>query len=317
MANLQTILASTYKDDLILKNPVIAAAGTFGYGVEFAKIAEVQRLGAVVTIGTTSEPRHRRPHPGIVEMSSGVLYAHAPENPGRDVVHKKYAPIWEKWQTPVILNVAGNDPEDVFDSFEGSWIVPGISAIEIPTTLFRGIEGARHEYEADEELLTGCMKRIEEEYTSTPVIIKLSPTPITDELLHDAEIILAQRLRTISLVDGFAGMSIDIHTRKPRFPLYKASYAGPAIKPIALHMVYELEKHFRSRYPDMRIIGGGGIVTAEDALEFLMAGACAVQVGSANLANPRAAIEIVEGIDAFLDSEGVKDVKEIIGVAQR
>jgi len=275
------------------------------------KIAEVQRLGAVVCKGTTLLPRSGNPHPRLQETTSGLLNAVGLENPGIHIVINEYAPLWATWQTPVIVNIAGENIDEFVELaglLEG---VKGIDGIELniscPNVRAGGaIFGDNPQVVAD---VTVAVRRV----TTLPLIVKLSPN--TADLRPIALAAASSGADAISLINTITGMGIDIQACRPTLAHGTGGLSGPAIKPIALRMVYEVACELRSLYPQVPVIGIGGISTAYDALEFLMAGASAIEIGTANFANPRAGVEILEGIEEFLRREGMRDIAEIVGAA--
>jgi dihydroorotate dehydrogenase (NAD+) catalytic subunit len=309
--NLQTELAPLHKSGLLLKNPVIIASGAFGYGMEYAKIAGVQRLGAVVCKGTTLNARSGNAQPRTAESPSGMLNAIGLHNPGIHIVITKYAPIWETWRTPVIVNIAGETIREFAQLAALLEGVPGVAAIEVnvscPNVLAGGeVFGGDAGKVAD---VTAAVRR----ETTLPLIVKLSPN--SGDVRPTALAAVSSGADAVSLINTITSMSIDIETRRPALANGTGGLSGPAIKPIALRMVYEVARELRSSYPHASIIGIGGITNARDALEFLMAGASAIQIGTVNFANPRAGMEIIEGIEEFLTREGVGDIGEIVGAA--
>src|SRR6266568_5080255 len=306
---LQVDLAPHRKGGLRLHNPVMIASGPFGYTME--KIAGVQQLGAVVCKGTTLLPRGGNAHPRTVETASGMLNAIGLENPGIRVVVERYAPVWAAWQMPVIVNIAGEEIDEFVSLAEQLEGVPGIAGIEVnvscPNVRAGGaIFGNNPRVVAD---VTAAVRRV----TTLPVIVKLSPN--ASDLRPIALAAASSGADAVSLINTITSMSIDIHACRPTLAHGTGGLSGPAIKPIALRMVYEVACELRSLYPQVPVIGIGGITTARDALEFLMAGASAIEIGTVNLANPRAGVEILEGIEEFLCKEGITDVAEIVGTA--
>ncbi|MGH2495325.1 MAG: dihydroorotate dehydrogenase [Ktedonobacteraceae bacterium] len=309
--NLQIELAPQHKSGLLLRNPVMTAAGTFGYGVEYAKIAEIHRLGAIVCKGTTLHARAGNEHPRTLETASGMLNAIGLQNPGVHAVLKKYAPIWAGWQTPVIVNIAGETIEEFVALAGIIERVEGVAGIEVnvscPNIRAGGVVfGADPQAVAD---VTSAVRRA----TTLPMIVKLSPN--SGDARPTAIAAAASGADAVSLINTITGMSIDTRNKRPTLANVTGGLSGPAIKPIALRMVYEVAGELRSAYPNVPVIGIGGIGNASDALEFLMAGASAIQVGTMNFVNPRAGVEIIEGIEAFLQQEGVSEIAEIIGAA--
>jgi len=305
--NLGIQLAPHHPKRLMLDNPVMTASGTFGYGIEYSELIDIQKLGAIICKGTTLMPREGNPQPRLVETEGGLLNSVGLENIGVDAVIRDKAPIWANWRVPVIVNIAAETIDEyvnVAAKLEG---IPGVSGIELniscPNIPSGGIEfGVTPKLAAE---VTSAVKAV----TSLPLIVKLSPN-VTDikEIALAVERVGAD---AISLINTVKGMAIDISKGKPRLGNITGGLSGPAIKPIALYMVYEVAKVIH-----IPVIGCGGICYAVDALEFIMAGASAVQVGTANLANPHAALDILEGIKYFMRNKGIQKLTDLIGVAQ-
>ncbi len=309
--NIQVELASRHKSGLLLKNPVMMASGTFGYGIENAKIAEVQRLGAVICKGTTLRSRKGNAQPRTVETAAGILNAIGLQNPGVHSVVKKYAPIWAGWDTPVLVNIAGEDIEEFVSIAEQLEGIAGVAGIEVNVSC-PNVRAGGEVFGASPEAVFAVTSALRVAAT-LPLIVKLSPN--TSDVRSTALAAAEAGADAVSLINTITGMSIDITTRTRTLANGTGGLAGPAVKPIALRMVYEVAQALRVSYPHVPIIGLGGIRTTNDALEFLMAGASAIQIGTANFVNPRVGIEIVEGIEAFLVKEGVEDIKELVGAA--
>jgi dihydroorotate dehydrogenase (NAD+) catalytic subunit len=309
--HLQIELAPRHKSGLLLKNPVMTAAGTFGYGVELARIAEVQRLGAVICKGTTLHARTGNAHPRTLEVASGLINTIGLQNPGVRAVVEKYASVWASWDTPVIVNVVGNSIDEYVQVAEYLEGVPGIAGIELnvsyPDVHQRGaVFGSNPEIVSE---VTAAVRNA----TTLPLIVKLSPN--TSDIRSTALAAASSGADALSLINTITGLSIDIRTRRLHLDNGTGGLSGPAIKPIALRIVYEIAGELRSSYPHVPIIGIGGIASANDALEFLMAGASAIQVGTMNFINPHIAAEIVEGIEKFLSQEKINDIHDIVGAA--
>ena len=307
MVDLSVQLAPLHSKGLLLANPVMTAAGTFGYGVEYSQIVDIQRLGAIVCKGTTLKPREGNPQPRLVETASGILNSVGLENIGVEAVTKEKAPVWAKWQVPVIVNIAGetiDEYREVAARLEG---IAGISAIEVniscPNVSSGGIEFCTNGISAAE--VTKKVKSV----SSLPVIVKLSPN-VTD-IGEIASAVREAGADAITLINTVRGMAIDINRCQPSLGNSVGGLSGPAIKPIALYMVYKV-----AGIVDIPIIGCGGINCAEDALEFLMAGASAVQIGTANLTSPQAALEVLNGIEQFMRKKGAPNLMAIIGKAR-
>jgi dihydroorotate dehydrogenase (NAD+) catalytic subunit len=306
--NLSVQLAPKNKHGLLLANPVMTASGTCGYGTEENYPFEIQRLGAFVCKGTTLEAKDGNAQPRIIETAAGMLNSIGLQNIGIDALIDDKAPIWQKWHIPVIVNIAGETVDDYARLAAKLNGVAGISAIEVniscPNLQAGGAEfGIRAESAAD---VTAAVRKA----TSLPLIVKL--TPNTGEIVEVAFAVATAGADSISLINTLKGMAIDIQKRQPLLGSMTGGLSGPAIKPVALAMVYEIAAAI-----DLPIIGCGGIVSASDAIEFLMAGASAVQVGTTNLVNPSSPLEIVEGIKSFMSEKGIENVKELIGAAQR
>src|SRR6266516_1653101 len=309
--NVQTELAPRHKTGLLLRNPVMTAAGTFGYGLEYAKIAEIHRLGAITCKGTTLYPRNGNEQPRIVESASGILNAIGLQNHGIQAVIKKFAPTWATWQTPVVVNIAGETIEEFVELSKLLEGVEGVAGIEVNVSC-PNVRAGGAVFGADAQAVaevTAAVRRA----TTLPLIVKLSPN--SGDARPTALAAASSGADAISLINTITAISIDISSRRPVLANGTGGLSGPAIKPISLRMVYELARELRTSYSHVPIIGIGGITDANDALEFLMAGASAIQLGTINFVNPRAGVEVIEGIEEFLRKEGVEDIKEIVGAA--
>jgi dihydroorotate dehydrogenase (NAD+) catalytic subunit len=300
----QVQIAPYNQKGLLLKNPVMTASGTFGYGTEYLELIDIEKLGAVICKGTTLMPRTGNRQPRLVETTGGLLNSIGLENIGIDALIKYKAPIWAEWQVPIIVNVAGQTVDEYVEVVKKLENVRGISGIELnvscPNVEFGGIWfGTNPRVTAE---LTRAVKKV----SSLPVMVKLGPN-VTDitEIAIAAE---KSGADAISLINTVKGMAIDINKQKPCLGNIYGGLSGPAIKPIALYMVYEVAKAVH-----IPVIGCGGINCAADALEFLACGASAIQVGTANLVNPHATIDIVEGIKEFMRSNGIHFLSQLIG----
>lgn len=308
---LQVELAPQHKSGLLLKNPVMPAAGTFGYGVEYAKVAEIHRLGAVICKGTTLRPNSGNAQPRTVETASGMLNAIGLQNVGVGTLIKKYAPIWTTWQTPVIVNIAGETIEEYVEIAKKLEGVEGISALEVNVSCPNVQEGGVV-FGSSPQMVANVTAALRSA-TTLPLIVKLSPN--SSEVRPTALAAASSGADAISLINTMTGLRIAIKARRPLLDNGTGGLSGPAVKPIALRMVYEVAHELHTSHPHVSVIGLGGIATTEDALEFLMAGATAIQIGTAHFTNPRVCVEVLEGIETFLRQEGVSDIKEIIGAA--
>jgi dihydroorotate dehydrogenase (NAD+) catalytic subunit len=312
--NLQTQLAPCHKKGLILRNPVMVASGTFGsfgYGMDNANIVEVHRLGAITCKGTTLHPRSGNEQPRTLRTSSGMLNAIGLQNPGIYTVIEKYAPIWATWQTPVIVNIAGETIEEFVELATLLEGVEGVAGIEVNVSCPNVLAGGRV-FGADAQTVatvTSSVRRV----TTLPLIVKLSPN--SGDVRPTALAAAISGADAVSLINTITSMGIDIHKRRPTLANVTGGLSGPAIKPVALRMVYEVARALRSLYPQVPVIGIGGISSANDALEFLMSGASAIQIGTINFTNPRAGIEILEGIEEFMHLERIESIMELVGAA--
>jgi dihydroorotate dehydrogenase (NAD+) catalytic subunit len=292
---------------LRLKNPVLTASGTFGQGVEYAELIDVARLGAIVNKGTTPDARPGNRQYRIAETPSGILNSIGLENPGAAAVARKYARAWAELGVPVIVNVAGYSVEDyvhVVREIEGT---PGVAAYELNVSC-PNVEGGML-FGCDPDLAAEVTRAVKAE-TDKPVIVKLTPNaPDVVAVARACEEAGADGLTAINTV---LGMRIDTAKRRPILGTGSGGLSGPAIRPIAVHITYQVAQAVR-----VPIIGAGGIASAEDALEFLMAGASAVQVGTATFADPLAPIKVVEGLARYVRESGLSSIRDIIGAAQR
>jgi dihydroorotate dehydrogenase (NAD+) catalytic subunit len=306
--NLSVELAPTHSRGLRLRNPVMVASGTFGYGTEYADVVDIQRLGAIVCKGTTLEPRDGCPQPRLKETAAGLLNCIGLQNIGVEALIKEKAPLWATWQVPVIVNIAAERIEDYAKLARRLDGVAGVGGVEVniscPNVAAGGIEFGKSAKTAAE--VTSAVKAA----TSLPVMVKLTPS-VTD-IVEIAVAVARAGAHCISLINTFPGMAIDLVERKPFLANTSGGLSGPAIKPIALYMVYQVAKAV-----DIPVVGCGGIASPQDALEFLMAGARAVQIGTANFVNPRAPLEVLDGIAKFMDQQGIQDISEIVGAARR
>lgn len=286
-----------------LKNPIMTASGTFGSGAEYGEYVDLNCLGAVVTKGVSSVPWSGNPAPRIAETYGGMLNAVGLQNPGVETFCQRDIPFLKKYDTRVIVNVCGRTVEDYCQVVERLAEEP-VDLLEINVSCPNVKEGGiafGQDAKALEEI-TRQMKR----RAAQPIIMKLSPN-VADigEMARAAQ---AGGADAISLINTLTGMKIDVHKRTFALANRTGGLSGPAIKPVAVRMVYEA-----SHAVDLPVIGMGGIQNAEDAVEFLLAGACAVSVGTANFKNPCVTQEIVEGLEAYMQKYGMSDVRDLIG----
>ena len=304
--NLSVQLAPQNKRGLLLANPVMTASGTFGYGTEYAEAIDIQRLGAIICKGTTLKPRPGNPQPRLWETASGVLNSIGMENIGIDALIREKAPLWAIWKVPVIVNILGESIEDYVKLAKHLDKVPGVSGIEVNISC-PNISAGGMEFGASPKSAAGVTAAVKAK-TTLPVIVKLSPN-VTD-IAEIACAVAEAGADAISLINTLKGMAINTSSRKPVLGNVSGGLSGPAIKPVALYMVYQVARKVK-----VPVIGCGGIATANDALEFIMAGASAVQVGTANFANPCTPLDIIDGIERFMKKEGIRRITELIGAA--
>ena len=289
-----------------LKNPVMTASGTFGSGMEYSEFVDLNRLGAVVTKGVANVPWPGNPTPRVAETPGGMLNAIGLQNPGIDVFCSRDLPFLKKYDTKVIVHVCGNTTEDYCQVVERLGSEP-VDLLEINVSCPNVKEGGIA-FGQDPKALEAITKEVKK-YAKQPVIMKLSPN-VTDitEMARAAE---AGGADVLSLINTLTGMKIDINRRTFALANKTGGMSGPAVKPVAVRMVYQVANAVK-----LPVIGMGGIATAEDALEFIMAGATAVSVGTANFYNPYATTEIVDGIEAFMKEKKVEDIRELIGAVK-
>ena len=303
--NLTVELAPRRKRGLLLANPVMAASGTFGYGMELAKTIDIQRLGAIVSKGTTLRRRRGNPQPRTVETSAGMLNSIGLQNIGVATLIREMAPIWATWRVPVIVNIAGESIDDYARLARRLDGVPGVSGLELNISCPNVANGLL--FGSAPEMAAAVTVVVRQE-TTLPVIVKL--TPNVGDIVAVARAVVEADADALTLVNTFPAMAIDIHSRRPILGSTFGGLSGPALKPIALRLVYLVAEAV-----DVPIIGCGGITTAEDAIEFILAGATAVQVGTATFLNPRATLDVLEGIERYLSQHGLHDINPLVGQA--
>lgn len=289
-----------------LKNPVMTCSGTFGSGMEYSEFVDLSRLGAVVTKGVANVPWTGNPTPRIAEVSSGMLNAIGLQNPGIDVFAERDIPFLKQYDTKIVVNVCGRSEEDYVEVVERLGEEP-VDLLEIniscPNVKEGGIAFGQNPKAA--YAITKAVKA----KAKQPVIMKLSPN-VTD-ITEMAKAVEAAGADAVSLINTLTGMKIDIHRRAFALANKTGGLSGPAIKPVAVRMVYQVAKAVQ-----VPIIGMGGICNAEDALEFILAGATAVAVGTANFHDPMASVQVAEGIAAYMERYGVSDIRELIGAVK-
>ncbi|MDP2912145.1 MAG: dihydroorotate dehydrogenase [Candidatus Omnitrophota bacterium] len=288
---------------LRLKNPVMAASGTFGYAREFEKLVNLKGMGAIITKTITLNPRAGNPMPRICETAAGILNAIGLQNEGFDNFIKEKLPYLSKIGTPVIISISGNNIDEFFILAKRLDKIKSISGIELniscPNIKCEGLvaQDAKETYE-----VVKAVRKI----TGKTIITKLSPN-VTD-IVKIAKAAESAGSDAVSLVNTFLGMAIDMETRKPKLGNITGGLSGPCIKPIALRMVYDV-----SRNIDIPVIGIGGIMNAGDAVEFMIAGASAIQVGTANFIEPGVCGKIIKGIEEYLRKHKIENIEELIG----
>lgn len=289
---------------LSLKNPVMTASGTFGYGEEYSIFGDISELGAVVVKGTTLEPRIGNPPPRIYETPAGMLNAIGLQNPGVDAFLSNKLPFLREKHATVVVNIAGHSLAEYIELAGRLDSAKDVSALEINVSCPNVKEGGM-QFGIDPQATKQVVREVRKVF-SRPLICKLSPN-VTD-IVEMADAAVEGGADILSLVNTYVGMAVDIYKRKPQIANITAGLSGPAIKPLALHLVWKVAKSC-----NVPVIGIGGISTAKDALEFFIAGASAVQVGTAQFVNPHAVWEVVEGIRKFLEEQKITDIHEIIG----
>lgn len=289
-----------------LKNPVMTASGTFGSGAEYSEFVDLNKLGAVVTKGVANVPWPGNPTPRVTETASGMLNAIGLQNPGIDVFCERDIPFLKKYDTKIIVNVCGKSTKDYCEVVERLGNEP-VDMLEINVSCPNVKEGGIA-FGQNPKALEDITKEVKK-YAKQPVIMKLSPN-VTDitEMAKAAE---AAGADALSMINTITGMKIDIHKRKFALANKTGGLSGPAIKPVAVRMVYQA-----SHAVQIPIIGMGGIANAEDAIEFLLAGASAVAVGAMNFVNPYTTIEVVEGIEEYMKQYGIENVTDLIGAVE-
>ena len=307
MTKLEVELAPNHPNGLALKNPVMVASGTFGFGTEYADLLDITRLGAIITKGVTLRPRKGNPQPRIVETPAGMLNTIGLQNPGVRQVLAEKARVWARIGVPVVVNIAGETVEEYAAVAELLNEVDGVSALEVniscPNVKIGGMSFGVDPTAAAQ--VTSAVRSA----TIHPVIVKLSPN--VGDITAIARAVVSAGADAVSLINTILGMVIDVRKRRPALSTCYGGLSGPAIRPIALRMVHQVAQAI-----DVPVIGVGGITTADDALQFIMAGATAVQIGTANFVNPRTAIDIIDGLSSFLESEGIASIGELIGIVK-
>lgn len=289
---------------LDLKNPVLTASGTFGYGLEFADFIDLNRLGGFIVKGTTLHPREGNDYPRMAETPSGMLNCVGLQNKGVDYFCEHIYPQLKDIDSNVLVNVSGSSPEDYAECAARIDALDHIPGIELNISCPNVKDGGMA-FGVTCEGAASVVRAVRRRYHKT-LIVKLSPN-VTD-IASIAKAVEVEGADSVSLINTLMGMSIDIERRKSRLSIGTGGLSGPCVKPVALRMVWQV-----ARAVNIPVVGLGGIMNAADAIEFLMAGATAVEIGTANFIDPTTTIRVIDGMNEWLDSHGVKDVHEIIG----
>jgi dihydroorotate dehydrogenase (NAD+) catalytic subunit len=289
---------------LRFKNPVITASGTFGYGPEFEDFFEIDKLGGIIVKGTTLEPREGNPYPRMAETASGMLNSVGLQNKGIDYFEKQIYPRISSYNTNIIVNVNGNYIEEYVELAERVNKLEKIPAIELniscPNVKMGGMA-----FGTNPDSTREVTRAVRSAYSKV-LIVKLSPN--VTNIQEFARIAEEEGADSVSLINTLLGMAIDVRSMKPSLSTITGGLSGPAVKPVALRMVWQVAKAVK-----IPVIGIGGIMNTADALEFIMAGATAIQVGTASFIDPAASVKIIEGIEEFLNEKGFNDYSQLIG----
>ena len=293
---------------LDLKNPVMTASGTFGYGLEFADFIDLNRLGGFIVKGTTLRPREGNDYPRMAETPSGMLNCVGLQNKGVDYFCEHIYPQLKDIDSNVLVNVSGSSPEDYAECAARIDALESIPGIELNISCPNVKDGGMA-FGVTCEGAASVVRAVRKRYSKT-LIVKLSPN-VTD-IASIAKAVEAEGADSVSLINTLMGMSIDIERRQSRLSIGTGGLSGACVKPVALRMVHQV-----ARAVNIPVVGLGGIMNATDAIEFLMAGATAIEIGTANFIDPTTTIRVIDGVNEWLDNHGVKDVHEIIGCLGR
>ena len=300
MAQLQVNIGN-----LALKNPVMTASGTFGYGIEFADFVDLNRLGGFIVKGTTLHPREGNDYPRMAETAGGMLNCVGLQNKGVDYFCEHIYPQLAHLDTNVLVNVSGSTPEDYAECAARIAALPHIPAIELNISC-PNVKNGGMAFGVTCEGAATVVKAVRAAYPKT-LIVKLSPN--VTNIADIARAVEAEGADSVSLINTLMGMSIDVERRCSRLSIGTGGLSGPCVKPVALRMVWQVAKAV-----NIPVVGLGGIMNATDAIEFLMAGATAIEIGTANFIDPAITEKVVDGINEWLDAHGVQDIHDIIGV---
>jgi dihydroorotate dehydrogenase (NAD+) catalytic subunit len=300
MANLNVNIGK-----LELKNPVMTASGTFGYGIEFADLIDLTRLGGIIVKGTTLHPREGNDYPRMAETASGMLNCVGLQNKGVEYFCKNIYPQIKDIDTQMIVNVSGSTPDDYAECAAMIDELPNIQAIELNISC-PNVKNGGMAFGVTCEGASSVVRMVRKKYNKT-LIVKLSPN--VTNIADIARAVEAEGADSVSLINTLMGMSVDIERRCSRLSIGTGGLSGPAVKPVALRMVSQVAKAV-----NIPIVGLGGIMNATDAIEFLMLGATAIEIGTANFIDPTVTIKVIDGINEWLDAHGISDIHDIIGV---
>lgn len=300
MANLNVNIGK-----LELKNPVMTASGTFGYGIEFADLIDLTRLGGIIVKGTTLHPREGNDYPRMAETASGMLNCVGLQNKGAEYFCKNIYPQIKDIDTQMIVNVSGSTPDDYAECAAMIDELPNIQAIELNISC-PNVKNGGMAFGVTCEGASSVVRMVRKKYNKT-LIVKLSPN--VTNIADIARAVEAEGADSVSLINTLMGMSVDIERRCSRLSIGTGGLSGPAVKPVALRMVSQVAKAV-----NIPIVGLGGIMNATDVIEFLMLGATAIEIGTANFIDPTVTIKVIDGINEWLDAHGISDIHDIIGV---
>jgi dihydroorotate dehydrogenase (NAD+) catalytic subunit len=303
--DLSVDLLPGHKRGILLSNPIMTASGTFGNGLEYQRIIDIQRLGAIVSKAITLKPRRGNVQPRIAETPAGMINSIGLQNIGINAILRDVAPIWVKWRVPVIANIAGDAVTDYAELARRLDGVPGVSGIEMNIScpnVETGLQFGSDPRGAAE--VTAAVRR----QTDLPLLVKL--TPDTADITEVARAVTDAGADALTLINTYPAMRIDIQSRRPALAWGSGGLSGPALLPIAVRMVY-----LTAQAVSIPIVGCGGIASGEDAIEMMMAGASAVQVGTATFLNPHAPIDVLDCLEAYLRANSVEDVTTLTGAA--
>lgn len=293
--------------NLSLKNPVMTASGTFGYGVEFSDFIDLSRIGGIIVKGTTLHPREGNDYPRMAETASGMLNCVGLQNKGVRHFCEHIYPEIKDIDTNMIVNVSGSTPEDYAECAAMIGSLPGIPAIELNISC-PNVRNGGMAFGVTCEGAASVVKAVRRAYGKT-LIVKLSPN--VTNIADIARAVEAEGADGVSLINTLMGMAIDIEHRRPLLSIGTGGLSGPAVKPVALRMVWQV-----ARVVSIPVVGLGGIMNATDAIEFFMAGATAIEIGTANFIDPAVTVKVAEGIDEWLDKHNIADIHEIIGALE-